>query len=211
MMIQAGHAPAPRAPHSLILSSGYSFVSGSLHCLVLTLTVFFLSMGTTASCRPRACLLRISHQHQIRTLFLVFLALSSCGRAAGFVVVQQQSNQSDEEPTTASITTAMTPRTDPQSWEALANATAASTISAITIHLSAHFVMGDYRQEIHFGGKRLVIWGNNATLDAQKKGRFFSSSVGPNNDDHEPAGKTSLELHDLVLQNGRADQVGFEL
>ena len=209
MMIHAGHAPAPRAPqHSLILSSGYSFVSGLLHWLVLTLTVSFLGMGTIASsCQPRACLLGISHRHQIRTLFLVFLALSSCGQAAGFAVVQQQSTQSDEEPTTVSVTTAMTPRTDPQSWEALANATAASTISAITIHLSAHFVMGDYTQEIHFGGKRLVIWGNNATLDAQKKGRFFSSSAGPGDDDDgddDEHGKTSLELHDLVMQNGKA-------
>ena len=60
--------------------------------------------------------------------------------------------------------------------------------------------MGDYTQEIHFGGKRLVIWGNNATLDAQKKGRFFSSKAG-DDDEH---GKTSLELHDLVMQNGKA-------
>ena len=202
------HAPARRAPHSLILSSGYSFVSGLLYWLVLTLTVFFLGMVTIASCQPRACLLGISHRHQIRTLFLVFLALSSCGRAAGFAVVQQQSTQSNEEPATASSTTAMTPRTDPQSWEALANATAASTVSAITIHLSAHFVMGNYTQEIHFGGKRLVIWGNNATLDAQKKGRFFSSKAGDDDDgDDDEHGKTSLELHNLVMQNGNADGV----
>ena len=65
--------------------------------------------------------------------------------------------------------------------------------------------MGNYTGEIHFGGKQLVIWGNNATLDAQQKGRFFSSYVGPNDDDdHAPAGKTSLELHDLVMQNGQA-------
>ena len=67
--------------------------------------------------------------------------------------------------------------------------------------------MGNYTGEIHFGGKQLVIWGNNATLDAQQKGRFFSSTVGPNDDDdHEPR-KTSLELLDLVLQNGHADEV----
>ena len=207
MMLQAVHAPAARAPqHSPILSSGYSFVSGLLYCLVLTLTIFFLSVGTTASsCRPRACLLRISHRHQIRTLFLVFLALSSCGRAAGFAVVQQQSTESNEEPTTASVTTAMTPRTDPQSWEALANATAASTNATATIHLSPNFVMGDYTGEIHFGGKRLVIWGNNATLDAQKKGRFFSSDGDDDEDDGDGEhGKTSLELHNLVMQNGNA-------
>ena len=64
-------------------------------------------------------------------------------------------------------------------------------------------------KEIHFGGKQLVIWGNNATLDAQQKGRFFSSTAGPNDDDdHAPAGKTSLELHDLVLQNGQLMQQG---
>ena len=68
--------------------------------------------------------------------------------------------------------------------------------------------MGDFTKEIHFGGKQLVIWGNNATLDAQEKGRFFSSTVGPNDDDHGHAGKTSLELHDLVMQNGgQADSV----
>ena len=108
----------------------------------------------------------------------------------------------------ASLTTAITPRTDPQSWEELANAAAAS--ASATIHLSAHFVMGDYTREIHFGGKRLVIWGNNATLDAQKKGRFFSSSAGPGDDgdgDDDEHGKTSLELHDLVMQNGKADVV----
>ena len=51
----------------------------------------------------------------------------------------------------------------------------------------------------------LVIWGNNATLDAQEKGRFFSSTVGPNDDDDHGPGTTSLELHDLVMQNGKAD------
>ena len=103
VMIHAVHAGARRAPPSLVLSSGYHLVSELLHCLVLMLTIFFLSLGTLASCRPRACLLEIPHRHQIRTLFLVFLALSSCGRAAGFAVVQQQSTQSNEEPTTASL------------------------------------------------------------------------------------------------------------
>ena len=70
--------------------------------------------------------------------------------------------------------------------------------------------MGDFTKEIHFGGKQLVIWGNNATLDAQKKGRFFSSSAGPGDDDNgddDEHGKTSLELHDLVMQNGKAGGV----
>eukprot|EP00935_MAST-01C_sp_MAST-1C-sp1_P002392 g2392.t1 len=65
--------------------------------------------------------------------------------------------------------------------------------------------MGDYTKEIHFGGKRLVIWGNNATLDARKKGRFFSSDNDEDDGGHA-GGKTSLlELHDLVMQNGEAD------
>ena len=207
-MIHAVHAAAPRAPPSLILSPGYQLVSELLHYLVLTLTVFFLGLGTVASCGPRASLLEISHRHQIRTLFFVFLALSPCGRAAAFDIVQQPSTQSDAEPASTSLTTAMNPRTDPQSWEELANAAAAS--ASATIHLSAHFVMGDYTKEIHFGGKRLVIWGNNATLDAQKKGRFFSSKAGPGDDDDgddDEHGKTSLELHDLVMQNGHADAV----
>ena len=208
MVIHAAHAGAPRAPPSLSLSSAYNFVSGLLHCLVLMLTIFFLGLGALASCRPRACLPDILHRHQIRTLFLVFLALMPCGRAAGFAVVQKQSTQSGAEPTTASITTAVTPRTDPRSWEELTRVAAASTNAAI--HLSVHFVMRDYTKEINFGGKRLVIWGNNATLDAQKKGRFFSSSAGPGDDDdndEHAGGETSLELHDLVMQNGKADVV----
>eukprot|EP00935_MAST-01C_sp_MAST-1C-sp1_P002176 g2176.t1 len=102
----------------------------------------------------------------------------------------------------------MMPRTDPQSWEELASAVATTSPRAI-IHLDVHFMMGNYTGEIHFSGKQLVIWGNNATLDSQWKGRFFSSSAGPNDDgDHGPAGETSLELHDLVMQNGRSDEYG---
>ena len=123
---------------------------------------------------------------------------------------QKSRDQTEAEQAKTSTATAMMPRTDPQSWEELASAAATASPSA-TIHLSVSFVMGDFTKEIHFGGKQLVIWGKNATLDAQKKGRFFSSHVGPNDDDaHEPAGKTSLELHDLVMQNGQANsEVSF--
>ena len=87
---------------------------------------------------------------------------------------------------------------------------ASACLNSGTYHLSEHFKMGDFAKEIHFGGKQLVIWGNNATLDARQKGRFFSSTAGPgDDDDHEPAGKTSLELHDLVMQNGFAEYVSF--
>jgi predicted outer membrane repeat protein len=68
--------------------------------------------------------------------------------------------------------------------------------------------MDEYTKEIHFGGKQLVIWGNNATLDAKQKGRFFSSAVGPNDDDDDEHENTSLEMHDLVMQNGKALQGG---
>ena len=72
--------------------------------------------------------------------------------------------------------------------------------------------MGSYTKEIHFGGKKLVIWGKNATLDAAKKGRFFSSTFGPNDDDDDHAKPdTSLELHDLVLQNGDAALVSVKI
>ena len=90
---------------------------------------------------------------------------------------------------------------------------ASACLNSGTYHLSASFVMGEYTKEIHFGGKQLVIWGNNATLDAQQKGRFFSSTAGPgddDDDDNDEQVKTSLELHDLVMQNGHADFVSFE-
>jgi hypothetical protein len=76
-----------------------------------------------------------------------------------------------------------------------------------TYTLSSNFNMDSYTKEIHFGGKQLVIWGKNATLDAAKKGRFFSSTAGPNDDDDHSTTTTSLELHDLVLQNGMASMV----
>jgi hypothetical protein len=65
--------------------------------------------------------------------------------------------------------------------------------------------MGSYTKGIDFTGKKLVIWGKNATLDAAKKGRFFSSL---DNDDHATT-ITSLALHELVLQNGTAPTVSL--
>ena len=89
---------------------------------------------------------------------------------------------------------------------------ASACLNSGNYYLSEHFKMGDFAKEIHFGGKQLVIWGNNATLDAQQKGRFFSSTAGPNDDDdNAPAGKTSLELHDLVMLNGNVEVVSFDL
>ena len=105
--------------------------------------------------------------------------------------------QSGKETAASSVSnaTAMAPRADPQSWEELTTASASSG----TIHLAADFEMGDYTQAIDFSGKVLVIWGNNATLDAAGKGQFFTASDG------SKGIKTSLELHGLVMQNGKAD------
>ena len=94
----------------------------------------------------------------------------------------------------------MAPRADPQSWEELTTASASSG----TIHLSADFEMGDYTKAIDFSGKVLVIWGNNATLDAGGKGQFFTI-------DGSKGIKTSLELHGLVMQNGSSLYVSFSL
>ena len=71
-----------------------------------------------------------------------------------------------------------------------------------TYTLAKNFKMGSYSNEIDFAGKKLVIWGENATLDAAEKGRLFSALNATLD--------TSLELHDLVLQNGSDDYVSIE-
>ena len=168
---------------------------------MLLLITFFLCLGAAVSFGPGGWFVEKSSRHQIRTLFLVCLALLPGGHAA-----KQQSGKEAAATLSVSNATAMAPRADPQSWEELTSASASSG----TIHLSPDFKMGDYTKAIDFSGKVLVIWGNNATLDAQQKGRFFSLSAGSNDDDdHRPAGKTSLELHDLVMQNGHAEKVSF--
>ena len=192
---------APQVPRSF-LHSCFNFLCGLLESLILLLTTFFLCLGATASFGSPGWFVEKSSRHQIRTLFLVCLALLPGGHAA-----KQQSGK-EAAALSVSNATAMAPRADPQSWEELTTASASSG----TIHLSADFEMGDYTGAIDFSGKVLVIWGSNATLDAQQKGRFFSSTTGPNDDDdhhHAPAGKTSLELHGLVMQNGTADEVSF--
>ena len=166
--------------------------------MILLLTTFFLCLGAAASFGPPRWFVEKSSRHQIRTLFLVCLALLPGGHAA-----KQQSGK-EAAALSVSNVTAMAPRADPQSWEELTNASASSA----TIHLSPDFEMGNYTKAIDFSGKVLVIWGNNATLDAKGKGRFFSSKVGPDgdDDDDDEHGKTSaLELHDLVMQNGKTD------
>jgi hypothetical protein len=66
-----------------------------------------------------------------------------------------------------------------------------------TITLSEDFVMGSYSGEIEFSGKAITIWGQGKVLDASGGGRFFKA-IG--------AG-SFLELHDVVLQNGNAENV----
>ena len=155
--------------------------------MILLLTTFSLGLGAAASFGPPRWFVEKSSRHQIRTLFLVCLALLPGGHAAKL--------QNGKEALTISNATAMAPRADPQSWEELTRASASSG----TIHLSADFEMGNYTKAIDFSGKVLVIWGGNATLDAAGNGQFFSSDGSK--------GKTSLELHGLVMQNGQADGV----
>jgi hypothetical protein len=49
-----------------------------------------------------------------------------------------------------------------------------------------------------YSGKVIIIFGSNATLDAGQKGRFFNADGSK--------GKTSLEIHDVTLKNGRVDE-----
>jgi hypothetical protein len=60
--------------------------------------------------------------------------------------------------------------------------------------------MGAYTNEIDFSGKLIIIFGSNATLDAGQKGRFFNGDGSK--------GKTSLELHDITLKNGKGGDGG---
>ena len=160
---------------------------------MLLLITFFLCLGAAVSFGPGGWFVEKSSRHQIRTLFLVCLALLPGGHAA--------KQQIGKETATLSVSnaTAMAPRADPQSWEELTSASASSG----TIHLSADFQMGNYTEAIDFSGKVLVIWGSNAALDAAGKGQFFTGNGGEGIN-------TSLELHGLVIQNGKAgDYVSF--
>ena len=137
--------------------------------MILLLTTFFLCLGAAVSFGPPKWFVEKSSRHQIRTLFLLCLALLPGGHAA-----KQQSDGKEAAALSVSNATAMAPRADPQSWEELTSASASSGI----IHLSADFKMGDYTKAIDFSGKVLVIWGNNATLDAASKGHFFTGNGG---------------------------------
>jgi predicted outer membrane repeat protein len=60
--------------------------------------------------------------------------------------------------------------------------------------------MGAYTDQIDFSGKVIIIFGSNATLDAGQKGRFFYGDASKD--------KSSLELHDIILKNGNANDLG---
>jgi hypothetical protein len=70
-------------------------------------------------------------------------------------------------------------------------------MSSGTFTLSPGFEMGEYSTEIDFSGKDIVIFGQATVLDAKQQGRFFYAS---NSKGTQPS---SLELHGLILQNGR--------
>jgi hypothetical protein len=81
-------------------------------------------------------------------------------------------------------------------WEAMKTACGSSG----TVILSDDFVMGTYTPTpspqsggIDFSGKQLVIIGNNKTLDAGEKGRFFYGS----------GSGSSLEVRNVTMRNGK--------
>jgi hypothetical protein len=84
------------------------------------------------------------------------------------------------------------------SWSQLVTACAAP--SSVNVTLSPAFQMGTYTAEIDFSGKAIVIFGSNATLDASQMGRFFLGNG--------TKGRTSLELHDMSLVNGKTSKSG---
>jgi hypothetical protein len=91
--------------------------------------------------------------------------------------------------------------TPPSNWNQLksrcANSACNTANGGCTIALSDNFVMGSYTSEIGFSSKTITIWGQGKVLDATGDGRFFNGEgVG-----------TLLELHNVVLQNGRASEV----
>jgi predicted outer membrane repeat protein len=61
------------------------------------------------------------------------------------------------------------------------------------------FQMGTYTNDIDISGKVVVIFGTNAVLDANQKGRFFRGDGSK--------GESSLELHNITLQNGNVDTI----
>ena len=76
-----------------------------------------------------------------------------------------------------------------------AELTTACNQSRANITLSRDFDSSDYTRAIDFSGKSLVIWGNNAILDAGHQGGFF------NGDGHMQGRQTLLVLNSLTLQN----------
>ena len=65
------------------------------------------------------------------------------------------------------------------------------------ITLSQSFDASSYPGQIDFSGKSCVIRGSGQTFDMGQEGRFAYGS-GP---------RSSLELHGLMIQNGKADYV----
>merc|ERR1712216_1114923 len=94
--------------------SCFNFLCGLLESLILLLTTVFLCLGAAASFGPPRWFVEKSSRHQIRTLFLLCLALLPGGHAT-----KQQSAGKEAAALSVSNATAMAPRADPQSWEEL--------------------------------------------------------------------------------------------
>jgi hypothetical protein len=159
-----------------------------------------------------------------RELLFVFLTLFPAPGAAATQGLTDQSSILIAVHTNTSASTSMV-AVDITSWTQLVTACASASASA-NITLSPTFQMGAYTNEIDFrlvcftqdslifkccaeylscglsvshSGKVIIIFGSNTTLDAGQKGRFF------NGDGSERS--TSLEIHGVILKNGKADDV----
>jgi hypothetical protein len=170
--------------------------------LYIIKTVFIISAVLFLS---TACVLRFAKRFDkltgvkvpCRELLFIFLTLFPTPGAAATQGLADQRPIPVVVYTNASASTSMVSVNTVTNWTQLVTACAASA----NITLSPTFKMGAYTNPngIDFDGKVIIIFGSNATLDAGQKGRFF---IG-----HGSKRKTSLELHDITLINGKVDQV----
>jgi predicted outer membrane repeat protein len=136
---------------------------------------------------------------QCRVLLLVFLTVFP---APGAATAQGLANHHNSfiqiaVHTNTNASTSMVAVAPVTSWAQLVTECAASSAN---ITLSPTFQMGAYSNQIDFSGKVITIFGSNAILDAGLKGIFFNGDGS--------IGKTSLELHDITLKNGKLDNGG---
>ena len=109
-------------------------------------------------------------------------------------VAQSSSNTSD---TSAATTTSVQRRLNEVVANDWAELKSLCEAGGNDITLSQLFDASSYPGQIDFSGKSCVIRGSGQTFDMGKRGRFaYGSGSG-----------SSLELHGLTIQNGKADYV----